>query len=302
MIPFTQPAEVHPTTPARFASTIVRDLAGARGCRAAILGIPDDTGVRMNGGRPGAAMGPRAIRAALAAYGVAEPAGGMGFAPVFDAGDVVPGSTLTETHDRVTSATEALIDLGLVPIALGGGHDLTFPFVRASCNKLGVRAGLYTDAHLDVRAEPGSGMPFRRLIEDCGVTDLRVVGFRFFVNSREHHDYFTSRGGRVIQPAPSIAHASAQLPPGPSFVSIDLDAIDASQAPGVSALNPSGLTVDQVASYAHAAGASAQVKCFDIMELCPAHDEQGRTARIAAYVLLRFLAGLNDRPVSPTPP
>ncbi len=241
-------------------------------------------------------MGPRAIRAALAGYGVAEPAGGMEFARVFDAGDVIPGATLDETHERVTRAAEAIIDLGLLPIALGGGHDLTFPFVRAACSKLGVRSGLYTDPHLDVRAEPGSGMPFRRLIENCGVKDLRVVGFRFFVNSREHHEYFVSRGGRVIQPARSIADAAAQLPSGPSFVSVDLDAIDSSQAPGVSALNPSGLTVDQVASYAHAAGVSPQVKCFDIMELCPAHDEQGRTARVAAYILLRFLAGLSERP------
>ncbi len=305
MIPFTQPAELHATTPSRFASTIVRDLSAAHACRAAILGLPDDTGVRLNGGRPGAALAPRAIRAALATYGVAEPAGGMSFARVFDAGDVIPGASIDETHDRVTRATEAILDLGLVPIALGGGHDLTFPFVRAACRHLGVRAGLYTDAHLDVRAEPGSGMPFRRLIEDCGVNDLRIVGFRFFVNSREHFDYFKTHGGRVIKPASTIAQAAAHLPSGPAFVSIDLDAIDSSQAPGVSALNPSGLTVDQVASYAHAAGASPRIKCFDIMEHCPPHDEQGRTARVAAYILLRFLAGLSERSmpsaISPNP-
>jgi formimidoylglutamase len=302
VIPCTQPADIHPTTPSRFASTIVRDLAHAHTCRAAILGIPDDTGVRLNGGRPGAALAPRAIRAALATYGVAVPAGGMSFARVFDAGDVIPGDSLDETHDRVTRATEAILDLGLVPIALGGGHDLTFPFVRAACRRLGVRAGLYTDAHLDVRPEPGSGMPFRRLIEDCGINDLRIVGFRFFVNSPEHFDYFKARAGRVVKPASTIAQAAAHLPKSPAFVSIDLDAIDSSQAPGVSALNPSGLTVDQVASYAHAAGASPQVKCFDIMEHCPPHDEQGRTARVAAYILLRFLAGLSERPLTPSAP
>src|SRR5215471_20291810 len=35
----------------------------------ALLGLPDDTGIRLNGGRPGAADGPRAFREALAAFG-----------------------------------------------------------------------------------------------------------------------------------------------------------------------------------------------------------------------------------------
>ncbi|MEO1129082.1 MAG: hypothetical protein AAFX05_05155, partial [Planctomycetota bacterium] len=35
----------------------------------ALLGLPDDLGVRLNGGRPGAAAGPTAFRAALARAG-----------------------------------------------------------------------------------------------------------------------------------------------------------------------------------------------------------------------------------------
>ena len=81
-----------------------------------------------------------------------------------------PGRTLEATHRRVTAATTALLDAGLFPIAIGGGHDLTFPFVRAIAAEHSGLAGVYFDAHLDVRETRGSGMPFRRLVEDCGVS------------------------------------------------------------------------------------------------------------------------------------
>lgn len=297
-IPHTRPADWPDRPQGRFAATIATDLSAAPRCKAALLGMPDDLGVRLNQGRPGAAQGPAAIRAALARFGVDSPAGGIRFAPILDAGDIIPATTLAETHQRVTDAALAIHRMGLVPIGLGGGHDLTFPFVRAAHQARNVRAGLYTDAHLDVRPTEGSGMPFRALFETCNLRSLSIVGIRWFVNTDEHFRYFTSKGGTVIRrPATSMAQAAAHLPQEPCFVSIDLDAIDASQAPGVSALNPNGLTVEHVAAYAHAAGASPHCACFDIMELCPPHDEQGRTARVAAYILLRFLAGLAERPI-----
>src|ERR1700690_1634901 len=129
---------------ARFSVSIRRDSSD--GCQIALLGLPDDTGVKLNQGRPGAARGPGVFREALARYGVAEFSGGA-WPRVFDAGDVIvtPGS-LTETHARVTEAAAALVEGGLFPIAIGGGHDLTFPFVRAIAARCPNPVGLYFDA------------------------------------------------------------------------------------------------------------------------------------------------------------
>src|SRR5438067_3676771 len=169
-IPHTQPA----TWPANIpTSRLAAHLhASPVGCRVALLGLPDDEGVRLNSGRAGARDGPRALREALAGYGVAAPEG-FQWPRIFDAGDVIPGKDIHETHDRVTQATAALLEHGLFPIAIGGGHDLTFPFVRAVIahahkHRQEALAGVYFDAHLDVRFSVGSGMPFRSLVEQCG--------------------------------------------------------------------------------------------------------------------------------------
>ena len=210
-----------------------------------------------------------------------------------DAGDVevVPGD-LHATHERVTAVTDAVLDLGLFPIALGGGHDLTFPFVRAVAQKHGPMDGVYFDPHLDVREHDGSGMPFRKLIETRAARSLRIHGFDPMSNSREHVRWFQSNGGRIDD----LSSPKDPFPDGEVFVSLDMDVLDSAYAPGVSALNAQGWTPELAARWVAAAGANPRVRCFDIMECSPPHDAQGRTARLAARMLLTFLRAYSERP------
>ena len=272
----------------RFASTIRTD--SPERCEIALLGLPDDTGVRLNNGRTGAAGGPKAFRAALARYGAADSAAGS-LPRVFDAGDVMPTGSLEKTHERVTEATTALLKRGLFPIAIGGGHDLTFPFVRAVAARYPRMAGVYFDAHLDVRESVGSGMAFRRLVEECGVRSLHVHGFQPLVNSKEHLDWFRAHGGRThLDPTRVALPRNRDL-----FASFDLDVLDAAHAPGVSALNPSGWSVREAEAWALVCGAEPRVRCFDLMELNPTYDTDGRTARVAVHLFLTFLQGYAQR-------
>jgi len=285
LIPHTTAPRWPAVAAGRFAAQIRRDSPA--GSAVALLGLPDDTGVRLNHGRPGAQAGPAAFRAALARYGAAQP----GLPRVFDAGDIKPGRTLAETHRRVTAATAALLNRGLFPIAIGGGHDLTFPFVRAVAAKYPKLAGVYFDAHLDVREAAGSGMPFRRLVEDCGVGALHLHGFRPLVNSAEHLAWFQAHGGRIQADGAKVALPRAK----DLFASFDLDVLDGAHAPGVSALNPAGWSVREAETWVRACGAEKRVRCFDLMELNPRFDSAGRTARVAAHLFLTFLAGFAQR-------
>src|SRR4051812_34415104 len=140
-VPFTVPAVWPAITPGRFASTLRQ---APEGCRCALLGLSDDLGVRLNGGRPGASSGPSAFRATLARFGV--PWDGVRQRAldvrIYDAGDVTPapGSderALLETHRRVAAAVGALQAQGLVTICVGGGHDLALPAVAAVSDALG---------------------------------------------------------------------------------------------------------------------------------------------------------------------
>lgn len=287
--PHTQPGVWPDAIPAsRFASRIRRDAH--KGCAVALIGIPDDTGVRMNSGRPGAAEGPTALRAALARYGVGEPAG-WDWVRVHDAGDVVvePGD-IHETHRRVTECVRAVVDAGLFPVAVGGGHDLTFPFVRGAAHGHAPWHGVYFDPHLDVRDETGSGMPFRRLVEGGVANALTVHGFQPLANTLEHVRWFQAHGGRISDLTPDDP-----WPAQDTFVSLDMDVIDQAFAPGVSATNPCGWTPTLAERWVAAAGRNPRVRCFDVMELSPPNDPSGRTARLGAHLLLTFLRAFGER-------
>lgn len=321
----TQPGKWPEIGAGRFSAGIRRD--DASGCRVCLVGLPDDLGVKLNNGRPGAAEGPTAFRTALARYGTAWDAESelVLDVPVFDAGDVMPApgddaAALHRTHARVTEALLEVHAAGMVPVCIGGGHDLTFPTVRALAQAqghiAGALGGINVDAHLDVRETVGSGMPFRALIEG-GFVDPRkftVVGAGLFANTREHHEWLTSRGARVlgvegvmeygVSETDTFTRTMRRAPIGSSqrlgvgFVSIDMDSLDASFAPGVSAMNPMGLTVRQVEQIAREAGEHTAVQHFDLMELSPPHDKPagaGMTARIAALLFLSFIRGFAER-------
>jgi len=309
------PNTVDPRWPAiapdRFAQTLIHE-GDDPVADVALLGLPDETGVLLNSGRPGAAQGPTAFRAALARLGTTFDAARRRplTTRVFDAGDIEPApgddeAALHETHERITEAVATIHQLGMLPVCIGGGHDLTCPSVRALSRHVGGPVGgVNFDAHLDVRETVGSGMPFHRLIVEGFLDPSRHVtlGVGRFTNSREHVEWLTQRGGMLItadealtRPDAASFSLGAAMRTGVGFVSIDLDGVDSSQAPGVSSPNPMGLSSMHANQLAALAGRHPSVRHFDIMEMSPPHDVDSRTAKVAAKLFLSFVAGVQER-------
>ena len=309
--PHTRPGADYDAKPGRLAARLQR--ASHHGCRCALLGLPDDLGVQLNGGRPGAKTGPSQFRSALARFGVAWD----GLAEreldlhIFDAGDVEPApgedeSALLETHRRVLEAVTYLHEHGLLPVCVGGGHDLSLPAISALSRLRGAAlGGINLDAHLDVSAHVGSGMPFRRLIE-AGYLDpqrFTELGLGRFSNDAADLEWISARGARLIY-AETLLERGLDAPTllsqatsgGAAFLSIDLDGLDQTVAPAVSAPSPLGVRLYDAARLAEAAGAHPLVQHFDLMEFCPRFDLDSRTARSAVLLFLHFLAGLMVRP------
>lgn len=299
-IPHTNPTTWPEIRAGRLASLI--EHTSPEGCRIGLLGVPDDHGVSLNGGRVGAQGGPRVFREALARYGTPfyQPESrDLSTVKIFDAGDLVIGDDLESTHERLTEAVKAMLGHGMLPVVIGGGHDLTWPGVRGLSEHLGEAGngmeGVYLDAHLDVREERGSGMPFRRILESTPCAKLTVVGLDPFANSREHVEWFRANRGEIGQRDLSAESFFASRSNTAMFVSIDMDAVSSAFAPGVSAVNPVGLAPETVEAWAFHAGRSSSVKYMDLMEFNPAYDTDGRTARVAARLFLAVVAGFAGR-------
>lgn len=294
-----------------------RWLAHARaatdGTRVALVGFPSDEGVRRNGGRVGAAAGPAAIRAAL--HRMTPDARN---APAFvallertaDVGDVAVTGDLEADQAALGAVVGDLLRRGVVPIVLGGGHETLYGHVL--CHVDAGTRGLHLvnwDAHADVRplleGEDGrplghSGSPFRQAIEHpSGLVASYTLAGALPWRVAEAHAAYVARHGRIVWREDlnaATAERIARDTPGPALASFDLDALDAGAMPGVSAPGVGGLDVPTWLRAARACGASPAFRSFDVVELNPAFDPDGRSATLAALTVWHLLAGLAERP------
>jgi arginase family enzyme len=156
------------------------ELAGAD---VAILGAPTDELVT---NRPGARLGPQAIRNADYLWGTSRPNMDVGVDPfeiltVVDHGDVevVPGYPEL-SHRAIRESVAAIVGAGVVPIVLGGDHSIAHPDVGAVAERMHPEpVGLiHFDAHADdAYEEPrlSHGTPLRLLVEDGSLSGEHVV-------------------------------------------------------------------------------------------------------------------------------
>jgi len=282
-----------------------------------ILGVPTDTGVTQGGGRGGAALGPTAIRKQLQAYGTVynfDRDADLSRLAIADFGDLIPDDrSVDQTHQHLSDAVEAIVRIGAIPILLGGGHDLTFGGVRGWAREAGgAIGGITLDAHFDVRKIVDgvitSGSPFRNILDKidtiCGERFVEIGG-NGLVNTREHFEYLIGKKARLFslsqarrQGMGSVVEKALQIAGEGGdtvFCSIDLDVIAQAFAPGVSAPSPEGFTPEEATLAAYRFGLYPKTGYFDIMELNPNFDQDGRTARLATALILHFLAGVVQR-------
>ena len=283
---------------------LLKEQGKAALLRAALIGVPCDLGVALNGGRPGASQAPNEIRAGL--YRLTPPADESQrflalLEGVEDWGDIVLADSVEAIQEQVGEVVAECLRRNVLPILLGGGHEVGFGHFLGY-----VRVGrevsiVNVDAHLDVRplidGKGHSGSPFRQAIEHpSGVLKgYTVVGALRHVTSPEHADYLRSHGGIIHWGADGAYEGELIWPSGSTMLSLDIDAVDSAYAPGRSALAPDGMRSQVLLHLAEEAGRRAEVASMDIVEVNPSFDDDNRTSRLAGLAVWRFLKGLSER-------
>lgn len=274
---------------------------------ASIIGFPVDDGIRRNGGRTGAANGPKVFRESFRRLSPLPPAAVTGSTVTLsDIGDIVCRHRLEDKQEALGKCVAACLKTGVVPIVIGGGHETSYGhFLGYVGAGLDVQL-LNWDAHPDVRplinGRGHSGSPFRQALQHPSNRCLgyQVAGLLPHSIAPEHLAFIQGTGGRwVMKEALTRTRVSTifrGLARRATLCSFDLDAVDQSCAPGVSAPACDGMSVGLWLYAAYRAGRSPAVRSVDIVELNPRLDRDGQTSRLAALTVWCFLKGLSQRP------
>jgi formiminoglutamase len=277
-----------------------------------IIGVPTDEGIRRNGGRIGASHAPHAIRSFLGKltpnFSINAPSA-SGVA-ILDVGDAV-GDSLEAMHDNAKELVGKYCNDLTTIIALGGGHDVTYPLASAfsECINSSEFSLINIDAHLDVRPKKEglhhSGSSFRLLIEEGYLhgQNFTEFGVQPFAYSKEHLDWVTDKGAAIhffndlLDQKSAIRQfrESIEASGNPHYISFDIDSIRSSDAPGCSAPSPIGFTAEEAIEMSYISGKNPTTRFFDIVEVSPGYDFDGRTCRLAARMVAAYITGIASR-------
>ncbi len=209
---------------------------------------------------------------------------------LIDNGDLALTNTDNADDDAAIRFAVTNASVSAVSILLGGDHAVSFPIVAALAAQHGPLNILHFDAHPDLyddfEGNPRShASPFARIMEEGHAARLVQVGIRTL---NRHCREQANRFGVEILPISGFNPAEVPILPGPLYISVDLDGIDPSEAPGVSHPEPGGLRLREVLDCI--AKQTAPIVGADIVELNPARDINGVTAILAAKLVREIAA------------
>jgi agmatinase len=276
----------------------------------AFLGVPYDGGGNF---RPGMRFGPRHIRemSMRHAYRYGSRTGFYDFETdqrflvdevlnnrLWDCGDVDIVYTKTEqTFDNITRGVGTILSRGAFPVIFGGDHSISYPALRAY--KKGPVDVVVIDAHLDFTdvvagVTLGGGNPFRRATELGTLGKIVHIGIRGLRNSPQVRAEAIANGN-VIVTTKDVRDKGveqclrAALPLKNVYLSVDVDGLDPSIAPGCSGSDPGGLYYEEALNIIEFVTSHANVVGYDITEVNPTIDPSDITAGLAAALTLQFL-------------
>ncbi|MDJ0907509.1 MAG: agmatinase [Woeseiaceae bacterium] len=280
-----------------------RDLNGVD---VAVTGVPLDTATT---NRPGARLGPRAIRAASSIMAWERPYG-MEFDPfdklaVVDYGDCFfDFGRPQQVPDEIEKHASDIIGQGPGLLSLGGDHFVAYPLLKAHAKKFGAPLSLiHFDAHSDTWADEDGRIDHGTMFFHAAKQGLVDPATSVQVGLRTtNHD---TLGFNVLD-APwvhdngidaIVDKIRSVVGDRPVYLTFDIDCLDPSCAPGTGTPVCGGLTTHQALSILRGL-AGVNIVGMDVVEVAPAYDVGEITALAAAALCMEMLYLYACRPAA----
>ena len=263
-----------------------RDPAG---CRVGLFGVPYDGSTSF---RPGTRFGPAAIREVSTGLETYCPQLNLDLeqAAYADLGAVtIPHGAPEPVVAAVERATEAVLNLGLAPLMLGGEHSISSGAVAAVARRHPDLVLVQLDAHADLRQEwlgarHNHACAMRRCLEVLPSGLLRQIAIR----SGSREEFEELRGSDRLVAIEAMAEALAPLRGRPLYLTVDLDWFDPAVLPGTGTPEPGGFLWGDFAALVEELRQHRLVAA-DVVELAPQLDPSGVSAVLAAKVVRSLL-------------
>ncbi|WP_440053096.1 agmatinase [Pseudoalteromonas sp. T1lg65] len=262
-----------------------------------VLGLPFDLATS---GRPGARLGPDAIRRASVHLAWESKKYPWDFAllrkiKLKDAGDFTyPVGDPEYFTAQLELAAKQIIDQGKALLSFGGDHFVTLPLLRAHQQRYGKMALVHFDAHTDTYSQGSRydhGTMFYHAPREGLISPEHSmqIGIRTEYSRNRHEfgviDAMTANDISAEEIAEQIRNRIGDLP---VYLTFDIDCLDPAFAPGTGTPVCGGLSSDKVLKILRALQ-GVNIIGMDVVEVSPAYDQSELTAIAAATIAHELL-------------
>lgn len=222
-----------------------------------------------------------------------------------DCGDVRADPTDRLGHvARSEEAVRRILAAGAMPFILGGDHAVPIPVLQAFDSIEQAKEKPITliqiDQHIDWREEVngvrgGLSSTIRRASEMPHIGEIFQIGLRANGSARvEEVEAAREYGAHLISAYElhdrGMEAILAQIPDGGRYyLTVDMDGMDPSIAPGVNAPAPTGVTFQQARTLIHGLVRKGRVVGMDIVEITPKHDVNQITCITAGRLIVNMI-------------
>lgn len=259
----------------------------------AIIGLTEDRGTNIN---LGVSEGANRIREKF--YRLKKSSTTYKLA---DLGNLQNGENYDDTLARLREVCEHLMAQKVVPIIIGGTHDLSLGQYYAYESKKDLISVLNVDARLDVEIQGDKNETFlSKLI-------THQPNYLFSYNHLGHQEYLVEADAlsaleklyfealRLGEIRDNIRHAEPVIRMA-NMLAFDTSAIKSSDAPGNAKAEPFGLTGEEACQLMWYAGMNEKMSSVSITEYNPTLDDQlEKTAAIIGTMMWYFIEGFYNR-------
>ncbi len=220
---------------------------------------------------------------------------------IADLGDLILGESPADSYQGMKTLMIDLLSENIIPIILGGSQDLTFTMYRAYDELKAMLNVVNIDSRFDLSddTKPINNRNYMGKIiteKPFNLFNYTVLGYQTYLNPQEEIDlmdklFFESyRLGALIQ---DISYAEPMLRDA-DLVTIDLDAIKASELGGRQQQSPNGFDSREICALARYAGISSRVSTLGIFHY-RSYEEDEVTSELVSQMIWYFIEGVNYR-------
>jgi agmatinase len=254
-----------------------------------IVGVPFDKTTTY---RSGTRFAPTAVRETSQTFERENFEHGVTFEdiPVHDAGDLFEEGTVDKMVASIEEEARRIVSANKFPLFIGGEHSISPPVVKA----FGDISVITIDAHLDFRDEyqglkNSHACAHRRIVDHVGKGNAFAFGVRSISAEEKVGEALYADAFRIHKEGCEkvFDEMLAKLKREKVYLSLDIDGIDPSYAPGTGTPEPFGLTPWDVRYVIDKLG--DRLVGFDVVEICPPYDN-GNTSILGARMMREVMA------------